>query len=90
MDLTFSFEKGSEEAKTLNVVGVQMRQQNVDSFGFLQGRAQPSDARPSVQNQGIAIEGPYLNARRVSAVLHGFRPRAGQRTPGSPKTDPRG
>jgi hypothetical protein len=73
VNLTSSVEQRSEETKALNVVGMQMREQDVNPRRSTEGGAQPSDPSASIENQRRTVRRPNLNAGSVPAVSNGFR-----------------
>ena len=69
-----------------------MRQQQMDfAYASEIGTVpQPANARAGVEHDQGALAGTYLDTRRVAAVAHGFRARAGDRPTTAPESRPHG
>jgi hypothetical protein len=55
VDFASCLEQRREETKALDVIGVEVGEQDVDSAAVDQGRAQPPDARAGIENQDGAV-----------------------------------
>jgi hypothetical protein len=72
VELDVRIPEGSEEPQPLDVVGVQMRDQQVDARWVPSVERHPErpDPRPGVEDQQAAVFELHGDARRLSAVAH--------------------
>ena len=83
-------EKGGEERKSLDVVPVRVRDEEMSAqrqpAGF-QRLPQPVGPGAAVQNDERSIRRAHFDARRVAAIAERGRPRLGQRSSRAPESD---